>query len=149
MDSLSRKYIKAMNYNHQSSYDRELQRHLDAYHLGLSADLSLIQSLDAGIVINVLTYLLELACQAQNIRNIELGREALLSLPREWLLERIEMASKPLLELNEEWEYRRLMEIYLSLDNQLARKLVNLGLNSSNHDVNDAATDYLMHGRMS
>jgi hypothetical protein len=64
----------------------------------------------------VLSYFLELACQAQNMLNIELGRASLVTLPRKWLLEKIEAAAKPLLDTNDEWEYRRLLEVYWKLD---------------------------------
>jgi hypothetical protein len=91
----------------------------------------------------VLSYLLELACQAQNMRNIELGRTALLALPRAWLLDRIEAAAEPLLELGDEWEYRRLGEVYLGLDQELVRGLIARGRDSQDEGIKEAAEDFL------
>ena len=91
----------------------------------------------------VLSCLLELACQSQNERNIELGRTPLLALPRAWLLDRIEAAARPLLELGDEWEYRRLGEVDLELDQELVRGLIARGRDSQDEGIKEAAEDFL------
>jgi len=48
-----------------------------------------------------------------------------------------------LLDMDDEWEYRRLAEVYFELDINLARKLAQLGLNSKNDEVVEAAMDML------
>jgi len=73
-------------------------------------------------------YLLELACQAQNIPSITLGCQALLAFPRDWLVQNIERSAAFLLEVGDEWKYRRLLGIYEQLDDDLVHRLVVHGL---------------------
>ncbi len=124
------------------SYDIRFRHQLDEYCEGLSTNLDLIETLSDEKSDAALSYLLELACQAQNMRNIELGRTALFSLPRTWLLERIERLSEPLLNVDDEWAYRRLMEIYQHLDGHLVQRLSTHGKKSLNPDIRDTAQEY-------
>jgi hypothetical protein len=127
------------------SYDTEFRRQLDALYEGLSANLELLPILPSETSEAVLTYLLELACQAQNTRNIDLGRMALLRLPTGWLVERIEQIAEPLLQLNDEWEYRRLLEVYERLDSALTQRLAARGMNSDQPDIRATAQEYFGH----
>jgi len=122
-------------------YDELYQRQMDAFEEGLSARLDAIPALESTTRDAVLAYLLELACQAQNVRNIVLGRTALLGLPRDWLLLNIEHYAEPLLQLGEEWEYRRLGELYAQVDNELLRRLVDRGFSSRDEAIRQAAQD--------
>jgi hypothetical protein len=127
----------------RQSYDTEFCHRLDKLYEGLSANLELIPTLPSEISDAVLTYLLELACQAQNTRNIELGQTTLLHLPTGWLVERIERIAEPIVQLNDEWEFRRLMEIYHHLDGTLTQRLAARGMNSDQPDIRATAHEYL------
>jgi hypothetical protein len=123
-------------------YYVEFRRQLDKFHKGLSADITLTTTLPTETRNAVISYLLELACQSQTALNIEIGRKALLALPKEWLIANIEPIAKPLLLLESEWEYRRLVEVYLLLDRKLACGLIKSGINSKNPTICEAAQDY-------
>ena len=86
---------------------------------------------------------LELACQAQRIDNIEAGRQGILSLSRPWVLKHIEQVAEPLVQLNEEWEYRRLLEVYMSLDPNLVQQLVERALKNENREIQEVGQDFL------
>jgi len=88
-------------------------------------------------------YLLELACQSQNIKNIQVGRIAILSLSREWAVREIEIFAEPLIRLEDEWEYRHLGELYEKLDVGLLRRLVARGLVSRNPAIRETAHELL------
>ena len=90
----------------------------------------------------VIATLLEYACQAQNILNIELGRAGLVALPRDWLLARIEPALEPLFATDDDWEYGRMLEVAELLDAALTRKLIRRGLESENEEIREAAEDW-------
>jgi hypothetical protein len=55
--------------------------------------------------------------------DIELGRQAILSLPKNWLLENIEKSAEPLLKNGTDEEYRRLLELYIQIDRELTERL--------------------------
>lgn len=116
---------------------------LNKLHPNLAENLHVLPSLEQPISSMAVQFLLALACQASSAANITLGRGGLKSIPRSWLLANIEREAQLLLDMDDEWEYRRLAEVYFELDIDLARKLAQLGLNSKNDEVVEAAADLL------
>lgn len=123
------------------TYGTSYRRRMDTFRDGLWKRLDTVPTLDPQTRDAVLQYLLELACQSQNIANISLGRMALLTLPRHWVLGTIERTAEALLDLEDEWEYRRLLELYQLLDRTLVHHLVALGLTSPNRAVRETAQE--------
>ena len=82
------------------------------------------------------------ACRAQSDRAITRGRNEILALPRERVLQLIEDVAAETLPLSDEWEYRRLLELYELLDKGLLQRLVAAGLASGNPEVREAAEDF-------
>ena len=124
-------------------YVKRYKQELNSIHKNLWMNLDLVPQLSHQVQQLVLSYFLELACQAQNSLNINLGRASLMTLPKDWLLENIESASQPMMNTNDEWEYRRLLEIYWKLDRGLADKLVIWGLKSMNPEIEITAKECL------
>lgn len=122
-------------------YEESYRRQMDTFQEGLWAHIDAVPSLEPATRGTAVRYLLELACQSQNVQNIMLGRKAILSLPRDWLLLNIERYAEPLLQLEDEWEYRRLAEIYEQLGRDLARHLALRGLASQDGGIREAAQD--------
>ena len=115
---------------------------LDSFSEGLAEHPERVTELELATGAAVIAVLLEYACQAQNVVNIELGRAGLVALPREWLLARIEPALEPLFAVNDAWEYRRMLEVAELLDAALTRKLIRRGLESENEEIREAAEDW-------
>ncbi len=130
---------KAMS--NTSSFVENYRKRLGYYHTGLAEDLNLIIGLDTSTQNSILKYLLELACESQNIRNISLGRQALWSIERKWLISRIEDAAEPLIQLGNEWEYRRLIELYWHIDALLVSRLAQRGQNHKNQEIHFTALE--------
>ena len=84
----------------------------------------------------------QLACQPQNAGRIVAGRNQVLAMPRAWVLARVEQVAAESLDTSDNWEYRRLLELAELLDAELVRRLVPLGLGSSDPDVREAAEDF-------
>ncbi len=125
------------------SYEVKYRQKMNCFRDQLWNQLTIIPTLDLDLQKAVLSYLIELACQSQNDINIEIGRQALLNIPRQWLLSHIESITEPLYKLEDSWEYRRLLELYWLLNKELARKLAVQGLNNRNLDIEEAAKDFL------
>jgi hypothetical protein len=125
-------------------YDQQFKRALDAVRAGLWAHLDEVPSLEGAAAERLVRHLLELACQAQHIRNIVLGRAALQTLPRAWLFARIAHDAEPLSALEDPWAYLRLGEVYVLLgepqdDRGLLRRLAAWGKFSPNAAVREEA----------
>lgn len=82
------------------------------------------------------------ACQASGAPAIIRGRNKIYALPRQWVIDNIHSIAQEVLNFFDEWEYRRLLEVYEELDKGLLKKLVAIGLESSNEEVREAADDF-------
>ena len=74
--------------------------------------------------------------------DIELCREAILSLPKTWLLVNIENSAEGLLADGTDEEYRRLLELYINIDKNLTEKLVKRALQHEDADIREAGEDF-------
>jgi hypothetical protein len=118
------------------------RRVLDGLRTGLSEAPGTVPSLDEATAAKLLSHLLELACRAQHMGNIQIGRQYLQAIPRAWLLDRIEPAAEGLLASGDDWEFRRLLELYELLDPTLLKALVSRGLKSDQELVREAAEEF-------
>lgn len=97
---------------------------------------------EATPTLDALRAAVQLACQPQNAGRIVAGRNQVLAMPRPWVLDHVERVAAESLDLADYWEYRRLLELADLLDAGLVRRLVPLGLASSDPDVREAAEDF-------
>jgi hypothetical protein len=71
------------------------------------------------------------------------AREIILSFPRDWLLANIASAVAPVLQRGGDEEYRRIIELFLMIDNELARKLVLRATTHEDAEVRAVGRDFL------
>lgn len=69
-------------------------------------------------------------------------RDAILSLPREWVISNIEGVAEPLLVDGTYDEYRRLLELYALLDPALTKRLAERAIQHSDPDIQEAGRDF-------
>ncbi|MBF2066601.1 MAG: hypothetical protein IGS39_19595 [Calothrix sp. C42_A2020_038] len=74
--------------------------------------------------------------------DIQLVRDVILSFDKIWLLDNIETQAEFVLNNGTDEEYRRLLELYIQLDTQLARKLVAKALQHPDIDIQEVGTDF-------
>ncbi|VXD12078.1 conserved hypothetical protein [Planktothrix serta PCC 8927] len=74
--------------------------------------------------------------------DIELCREVILSLPKTWLLDNIENSAEDLLADGTDEEYRRLLELYINIDDHLTERLVKRALKHEDADIREAGEDF-------
>jgi hypothetical protein len=67
----------------------------------------------------------------------------ILSLPKEWVMERIEQAVEPHLRDGDELDFRRYLELYYNLDRDLATKLARRALDHPDQAIQEAGKEYL------
>jgi len=70
-------------------------------------------------------------------------RHLILSLPRDYLLETIELEAEPYLQNGTYDEYRRFLELYELLDRDLTLKLAHRAAAHADADIREAGEDYL------
>ena len=73
----------------------------------------------------------------------ETVRDIIRSLPREWVVARIETVAEPVLQHGTYDEYRRLLELYIELDRGLALRLAQRAAEHSDDDIQEAGEDFL------
>lgn len=74
--------------------------------------------------------------------DIELVRDVIISFDKTWLLDNIETQAESVLNNGTDEEYRRLLELYVQLDNGLAQKLVEKALQHPNIDIQEVGSDF-------
>ncbi|MCA1995148.1 MAG: hypothetical protein LDL41_24330 [Coleofasciculus sp. S288] len=74
--------------------------------------------------------------------DIELCRKAILSLPKTWVLANIEKTAEPLLQDGTDEEYRRLLELYIDIDRELAQRLALRALQHDDPDIREVGEDF-------
>lgn len=74
--------------------------------------------------------------------DIQLCRETILSLLKEWLIENIEVPIQKVLINGGDEEYRRLIELCTLIDNNLVEKLSKQALTHSNEDIKEVGKDF-------
>lgn len=131
-----------MNLNDASIYDLWLKEALNKIQPEIWKDLGQVTSLSEDKTKAITVLLIGMACGCQNVRNISLGRMGILEMPKEWVMNHIEEIAQENINFEEEWEYRRLVELYLRVDDNLAQRLIDMGLKSSTPEIVDAAKDY-------
>jgi hypothetical protein len=74
--------------------------------------------------------------------DIELCRKAILSLPKTWVLANLENSAEPLLQDGTDEEYRRLLELYIEIDRELAQRLAIRALQHDDPDIREVGEDF-------
>lgn len=133
-----------MNLDIDIPYHKRLKDFLEPFGTELHQDLSQVAKLTQEDAIAIVKELLLLACYSTSIANIEIGREGLVELPRDWLREHIDSIAHEALDLmNDEWSYSRLHEVYKLLNfDILQKKLIQEGLQSTNADIQESAQEW-------
>lgn len=75
--------------------------------------------------------------------DIALCRNIILNLPRELVISRIENSVEPLLLHATDEEYRRILELYILIDKEIARRLAERALQSSDIDIIEVGEDFM------
>jgi hypothetical protein len=75
--------------------------------------------------------------------DIVLCRQAILSLPRDWVVANIENVAEPFLKSGTYEEYRRLLELYSILHPDLAQKLAARAASNTDPDIREAGEDFI------
>lgn len=74
--------------------------------------------------------------------DIKLVRNAILSFDKKWLLDNIENQAEFVLENGADEEYRRLLELYIQIDDRLTQRLVAKALQHPDIDIQEVGEDF-------
>ncbi|GAA6624302.1 hypothetical protein [Scytonema sp. NUACC26] len=84
--------------------------------------------------------LIELASVGHS--DIELVRFTILSFDKIWLLNNIENCAESLLKKGTDEEYRRLLELYIQIDDELTQRLVMKALQQKDPEIQEVGEDF-------
>lgn len=102
--------------------------------------LRLIEYLETEELQLLLNDLVDLASVSHS--DIELCRQAILALPKSWLIENIETSTAQILKNGTDEEYRRLLELYIEIDLGLAGRLAKQALQHQDPDICEVGEDF-------
>jgi hypothetical protein len=74
---------------------------------------------------------------------IQAVRDAIFTMPRDFVMTNIERVAEPLLQNGTDDEYRRLLELYAALDLALAHKLAERAFRHEDINIQDVGKDFL------
>jgi hypothetical protein len=70
-------------------------------------------------------------------------RKIILSLPLDWLLANIEETCEPILYSDDEEDFRRIFELYMEIDRELASRLAERAINHADELIREVGQDFL------
>ena len=86
----------------------------------------MIEDVNDEISDKIISHLLELACQCQNIMNINIGRYHLQNSSKEWLVPRLRRLINSVLDEDDNyWAYIRTLELFSTIDESLTKEIAN------------------------
>lgn len=94
-------------------------------------------------LIQIFSELVFVAGYGHHLGNLPAVRELIGALPRDWVLQNIEETVEPMLIDATYWEYRRLLELYATLDGELTRRLALRALQHADAEIHEAGQDAL------
>ncbi|SRR5712692_1943200 len=89
------------------------------------------------------TDFLRLACEPTYVPTITAARRAILSLPREWVLEKVEVEAAKVLDWDDDWIHRRFLELCSLLDRDLTMRAARKAATHQNPDIKEAGDDFM------
>ncbi|MGO4729728.1 hypothetical protein [Paenibacillus sp. 2KB_22] len=131
-----------MNSDMASWQELKIDYEINQISPNISTRLEDIERIPTGLGIKILTILIEWACQPQNTHPIEIARKKIKTIPSDWLIEHLPNVAKTAICLDDEWEYRRLLELLSEAIPKLLDWGIELGINSKNKEIKEAANDY-------
>jgi hypothetical protein len=138
MISAYMKYVEKSGEFFQSKLDRIKILREGLQRGDIPVVLDLASGLDVSELIQLLPELIYISTAPGYARK---AREIILSIPKEWLLLNVEEAAESIMKTNDEEDFRRLFELYLEIDRELAVKLTARILNHSDEYIREIGQD--------
>jgi hypothetical protein len=74
---------------------------------------------------------------------VETVRKIILAMPKEWVINNIELIAEPIIENGSYDEYRRLLELYTEIDHDIAEKLAKRAAIHDDPDIKEAGEEFI------
>lgn len=91
----------------------------------------------------IILHLIDLACNAQNIANINIGRYFLQITSKDWLMKRLERLIKSFLENGDYWNYIRALELLSTIDKSLTKEIATKAIQHKDLEIQEVGKDFL------
>ncbi len=106
------------------------------------ADISVVDEYPVDVAKAVVKLLVENACQGQNISGIELARNNLKRVKKEWIKKYFFDITKECIDYSDDWEYRRLLELTEDILPELKMDILNVNINSDDEEILEIIEDF-------
>ena len=91
----------------------------------------------------IISHLIDLACNTQNIANINIGRYFLQKTSKDWLMKRLERLVKSFLENGDYWNYIRVLELLSTIDKSLTKEIATKAIQHKDLEIQEVGNDFL------
>lgn len=105
-------------------------------------DIKLLNSYPLEVSKQVLKILIEHACLGQNYAPIELSRNLINRIDKDWLKQYLVEVASTCIDFSDEWEYSRLVELVIFVLPVLKQEILEIGIQSENEGVREAVEDF-------
>lgn len=126
----------------QQTHEDRLREKIETISNGAWQNLHQLEGYGDAPALQIVSTILQYACQGQHVGGIIAGRNAFSRLSAGWLDAHLSDAVDATLNLHDEWEYRRLLELLAQSYPPELSRYVEQGKRSSNAEVVEAAFDF-------
>lgn len=106
-------------------------------------DWSLIEKIKDENSDKIISHLIELACDAQNIGNINIGRYFLQKSPKDWLIKRLKRLINSFLDNGDYWNYERALELLSTIDKSITKEIATKAVRHTDLEIKEVGRDFL------
>lgn len=131
-----------MSEQFQNKYENMLKEEIAAISDSIYDDIRHLDKYPVESARKVLGILIQSACIGQNLAPIVLGRQKIMELDHQWLIEHFIEVADACINYADEWEYRRLLELTVLCVPELKIKVLDRGRNSENPEIREAVEDF-------
>lgn len=106
------------------------------------ADINSVDEYPIDVAKAVVKLLVENACQGQNISGIELARNNLKKVNKDWLKKYFFDITRECIDYSDDWEYRRLLELADEILPDVIKDIINVNINSDDEAILEIIEDF-------
>lgn len=136
----------ASNPNLSSPYFQSFSTFMDSVYNGKSIieNWNLIENLSDESSDKIIFHLIDLACNTQNIENINIGRYFLQKLSKDWLMKRLKRLVKSFLKNGDYWNYLRVLELLSTIDKSLTKEIATKAVQHKDLEIQEVGKGFLV-----
>ncbi|WP_020571714.1 hypothetical protein [Neolewinella persica] len=135
----------APNPNQSDQFFQKFSTFMDSVDDGklIMKNWSLIENTEDENSDKIISHLIDLACNTQNIININIGRYFLQKSSKGWLMKRLKRLIRSFLVNGDYWNYLRALELLSTIDNSLTKEIATKAVQHEDLEIQEVGKGFL------